>query len=212
MQHLIAAFLAQKNECSLPGLGKIFYTAASPRLDIANKLFTPPSEQIFFEPGDVHLNHDLAEYVGANRKIASDDAAGEIYQWSLAARENIAKGEMVFIDNVGTLHKNIEGQIVFEPEETYTLFEEVPAERVVHREHHAMLVGDRETTNEEMSRYFEGATVFQKNTWKFWALVLVGISIIIILFYFIFYGFSQNGVGNGMHITPKETPVTSRSF
>jgi hypothetical protein len=65
------------------------------------------------------------------------------------------------------------GVIIFEAVPVPEIFlQPVNAERVIHPEaEHAILVGDKETTNTEMTEYFSETTE-QKSRWWIWAIVL----------------------------------------
>jgi hypothetical protein len=68
----------------------------------------------------------------------------------------------------------------------------VVAERVIHKDaEHAILVGDKETTNVEMTEYYTDETAVAKDKWWIWAIVLGVVAISVIAYYL-----SQNGIAD----------------
>lgn len=208
MHELIASYLVQKKECILPGIGTLSLASQSALLDIANKEFIAPKDEIQFVPGDPHVENEFVNYVAMRYHIPAEDAAGEVYKWCLDAKEKLEKGKPVDVGYAGTFTMNEEGNILLNNDKQFSLFNNVNAERVVHQnQQHSVLVGDKETTNEEMNHFYEssGMPLNIKEKWKFNALVLAGLAIILLLFYFIFNGFSKNGIGNNLKVTPQES-------
>ncbi len=214
MRELIASYLVQKKECKLPGLGSLSLASQSASLDIANKEFIAPKNEIQFLPGDAHIENEFVNYVAMRYHIPAEDAAGEVYKWCLAAKEKLENGEPVDVGYAGTFTMNGDGNISLENVKQFPLFGNVNAERVVHQnQHHSVLVGDKETTNEEMNHFYKssGVPLNIKEKWKFNALILAGLAIILLLFYFIFNGFSKNGIGNNLKVTPQESHILYQS-
>ena len=91
---------------------------------------------------------------------------------------------VVKLPGVGNFFINTYGEIKFLQEEPNPVFfPVVVAERVIHPEaEHAILVGDKESTNTEMAEYFNETPV-QKDPWWIWAIILGAIGIAAILAY-----------------------------
>ena len=63
MEKIIASYLVQKRECSLPGIGHFRIITKPAELDIANKELLPSTDEIIFKEDEVHLRKDLVSYV-----------------------------------------------------------------------------------------------------------------------------------------------------
>ena len=214
MLELIAAYLAQKKVCTLPGLGTLSLLSKSASLDVANKQFVAPVDEITFTPGEVHVEPAFVNYVAMRHQIAAEDAAGEVYKWCLNAKEQLANGITVDAGYVGTFTMNGDGHVGLETENLFPLFNNVKAERVIHQnESHNVLVGDKETTNEEMTHFYESSSspVKLREKWQLNAVILAALAIIVLVFHLIFNGFSKNGIGNNSAIKPQESHMLYES-
>lgn len=209
MDKIIASYLAQKKECSLPGIGHFRISTKPAELDVANKEMYPPTDEIIFKEEDVHLRKDLVRYVSLQKKIHETDAAENINNWCVESIKKMDAGEKIYFDSVGTLQKNAAGNIFFSKKNEFLLYDIVPAERVIHKnEQHSVLVGDRETTSGVMNEFYrEDVAAEKKQWWKIWAIALFILSIIILIIHFSRHSFTTPGVGNQMHLNAELPPV-----
>lgn len=210
MQKIITSYLVQKKECNLPGIGSFKINIVPAHLDIANKIMFPPAAEIIFSEGDVHLRKELVKYVSAQQNVDEQQAAENITKWCHHVSESLATGEKIIFESVGSLQKNVSGNIFLRTKNKNYLHEAVAANRVVHKdEDHAVLVGDRQTTSAAMNEYYKAETVFERKiSWKIWATVLFGLSLLSLIMHFSFHGFTTAGTGNQISISPLPPPVS----
>src|SRR5665647_1147582 len=210
MQDLIASYLVQKKECSLPLLGHFIIKSKPAQLDIANKQIFPPADEILFNENGDYLTEDLTAYVSNLWTISQDEAEEKITNWCLHAKAKLDSGEKIIFDSIGSLQKNAAGTIFFQRKKGIKFYEPVSAERVIHKDaEHAVLVGDRETTSGVINEYYKEEEITEgKSHWRIWAIVMLALSLLVLLFYFSTHNFSGRGTGNRTSIPVQDPPAT----
>lgn len=209
MQKIIASYLVQKKECSLPGIGQFKMSARPARLDVASKELFPSFDEVIFNEEEIHLRKDLVNYISVQQNVGEDDAADRINNWCLDTLRQLDAGESVYLQSLGSLKKNETGSLFFHNSHEYLLYDILPAERVIHKdEHHAVLVGDKETTSSAMNEFYNSDVVVKKKAWwKIWAIVLSCVSLLILIIHFASHSFSTPGLGNQIHLSPQPAPT-----
>ncbi len=210
MQHLISSFIVQTDNCSLPELGrfkKVYSTAAT---DIANQQISPPKEEIIFQERSENLSEELISYVAFKKQISNSDAEKELIDWCNSAKQKLNNNESIKFESVGTLKMTHSGTLYFQPEEMGILTP-VDAQRVIHQNsEHAVLVGDKESTNTLMSEYLNHEPGELNGQWKKAAIVLALLALLLLVVYFLHYD-SQNKFGNKSTFnveSPRETYIS----
>ena len=198
MQELLASYLVQKKICNIPHLGCLRIKTKPAELDVANKqLFPPTGEILFNEIAGNNLADDLVEYIAVHQHINTEQAEEKITSWCNNAKHKLDSGERIIFNAIGSLQKNATGNIFFQSVRTNNFYEPVSADRVIHEnETHAVLVGDKETTSSVMNEFYREEIVETKSSWKIWAIVLLAISLIILIFHFYNHGFTTSEIGN----------------
>lgn len=198
MQELLSSYLIQKKICNIPYLGCLRIKTSSAELDIANKQMFPPAGEILFNEIDGNnLAEDLVEYIAAHQHISVEDAEEKIISWCSDAKDKLNSGEKIIFNSIGSLQKNGAGTIFFQKYDDENFYEPVTAERVIHEnETHTVLVGDKETTSSVMNEFYREEVIEEKQTWKIWAIVLLAISLLILIFYFYRNGLTTSTIGN----------------
>jgi nucleoid DNA-binding protein len=197
--------LFQLNRISLPGLGS-FSVSESPAVpDFVNRqILAPVVSTVFSEKVEEDVADDFIHYAGKKLGLSHQQATEHYQRWSEATKQQLQEGNRVPLEGVGTLQLQ-NGAIVFEQEPIPEAFS-VPldAERVIHPEaEHTMLVGDKETTNVEMTDYFAAAPV-KKDRWWIWALLLGLAGVGIIVWHVLQYSTGIFGTGNACAIEPAD--------
>ncbi|MGH2564023.1 MAG: hypothetical protein ACRDE5_05905 [Ginsengibacter sp.] len=210
MQDLFASYLAQKKICNIPHLGCFRIKTKPAELDVADKkMFPPASEIIFNEIAGNNPAEDLIEYVAAHKHISTEAAQEKIATWCSDAKKKLASGEKIIFRSVGSLQKNAAGNIFFQSGKQNNFYEPVSAERVIHEnEEHAVLVGDKETTSSAMNEFYRDDIIETKSTWKIWAIVLLAVSLLILIYHFYNNKPTTSGTGNQSSFTIQEPPAS----
>lgn len=184
MQQLIASFLFQNRSCPLPGLGTLSLTETEAVADFSNKTITPPLSEIHFEPGETNRD-DLLAYMARSTNTPVNEANAALDHFCAELKNDISTKATANLDGIGNFYVDGNGKMKFSqsPLPQYFL-DPVSAERVIHpNAEHLILVGDKESTNTLMTEYFSEESPV-KDRWWIWALLLGGIGLIILLFYF----------------------------
>jgi len=181
MYQIIAPTLFQNKICRLPGIGTLVMVAHSAETDFVNARIISPVETIDF----IAENYD-------------EKAFNEFSAMSELLQKKLDENGSYLLTGIGTFIKKTDGEIGFVPELIDPIFTPpISVERVIRQdEAHAILVGDQQTTNVEMTEYFSDKQPL-KDQWWLWAVILAAIGIGLLLFYFFQNGLK--GVGNINH-------------
>jgi hypothetical protein len=96
---------------------------------------------------------------------------------------------------VGVLSKD-GGEIHFESIAPASYLQPVPAVRVIRQDaQHAILVGDKETTTQDMSELLSEGTVIEKESWWVYALILFAVALVLLFFHFFRSGGGLESIG-----------------
>ena len=177
MQHLIAQYLFQNKHCTLPGLGTLSVVTKNAASDFVNKQILPPIPAITFS-SEENDAEGFVNYVAANEHKNYGESIEEVNDYVGLLKQGKP------INGVGQFLVDASGNIEFKAAEINSnLLQAVRAERVIHPEaEHVMLVGDKETTNTQMTEYYTEDPVI-KDGWWIWAIVLGVIGITAIFIY-----------------------------
>lgn len=210
MQELIASYLIQKKECHLPLLGVFTIEQVPALLDIANKKLVPATGEIVFSESPNYVSEGFKNYVSNRYSVPLQDAEETINNWCLHAKVKLDTGGKIGFNSIGSLQKDPVGNIRFEKEKDINFYEPVIAERVIHKDaEHAVLVGDKETTSGIMNEFYRDDVLDEKkSSWKIWAVVLLAVSLLVLLFYFYNHSFSETGIANPSAFPLREPAAT----
>lgn len=178
MYQIIAPTLFQTKICKLPGIGTLKMTTISAYTDFVNGQITAPAETIEF----------AQEAIGENT-FNEFSAIAELL------KRTIDENGTAFLKGIGTFTRVSDDKLEFAGVQTRPeLVQTVSFERVIRENaEHAILVGDQQTTNVQMSEYFHEKPPVKYN-WKIAALILGVVGVAALAFYLSKYGF--NGLGN----------------
>jgi len=198
MQEQIASYLFQTGSFPIEGLGTLVITNTAAITDFGAKQLLPPRPVIRLQDAET----DSSDFVGYLASAMNSNAADAKTAWSDYCREllnRVEAGKPIQIDAIGSFEKDAAGKIVFTDEKVAAGFlQPVQAERVIHPEaEHSILVGDKETTNTEMTEYFSEQPV-KKDRWWIWAIIIVVVAALMVLFYLNDPG-SNSKLGNAIN-------------
>jgi hypothetical protein len=209
MTETLLSYLLQHKSLSIPGLGSMYIERIPAQTDFVNKRILPPDYHFRFDKYFDAPDKDFFTYLARQKDIADYEAIKWYNEWAYELRNKLRDGQPIQWKGIGTLKKDVSGEIVFEAAGAIpTLHEPAPANRVIHvHAQHTMLVGDREITREiTPTDYPEQEvtdTYVEKESWWVYALIIAAIALSAIFFHFYKNGFSIAGTGNKQTI---ETP------
>ena len=183
MQDLIASFLFQHKSCPLPGLGSLYMEDQPSLTDFTNKKINAPFPTIRFRQEDMETDQLLA-YVAKKTNTPADQAQLAFHHFCDGIKNELAQSKEASFPAIGKFFVDEVGQLDFKATEIPPSFlPAVAAERVIHPDaEHAILVGDKETTNTQMAEYYSEEPV-KKDRWWIGAIVLGVIGILVLLIY-----------------------------
>lgn len=173
MYDLIAPAFFQKKSCRLPGIGQLTLTTTPAEIDFSNKQIVAPVQSIVFVP------------ISGNENVYNEFSA-----ISELMKKNLDEEGSMHLNGIGDFYKETNGTIRFEPVVINPVFTQpVSAVRTIRQDaEHNMLVGDRKTTNVEMTEFLNEEAPTPPDHWWIWAIVLGLIAIGLLTVYV-----NQNG-------------------
>lgn len=177
MEQIIAPALFFRKSCTLPGIGTLSVVQNPAETDFVNTQILAPYPTIHFSPDK---NEKTFNEFSAISKLIIQDLE--------------QKGEAV-LSGIGTFTKAAEDTLIFSPIAPDASFTPaVSAKRVIRQDaEHAILVGDKETSNVVMTEFFNETNAV-KDYWWIWAIALGVIGAGLLIYYFTLYG--CNNLGN----------------
>ena len=198
-------YLVQHRSISIPGLGTIYVERIPAQTDFVNKQILPPSYHYRFDKFFDSPHKDFFTFLAARKNMAEYEAIGFYSDWALDFRNRIRNNEVIEWEGVGTLAQDSSGEVMFHAQSALPSYlKPVYAERVIRNNaQHTMLVGDKETTNVEMTELLSEEVYVEKESWWIYALIIAAISLVAIFFYF-----NRNGMN--IESTSNQQKVYSR--
>ena len=177
MYNIIAPSFFQKKNCVLPGIGSLSLLTHPAESDFTNTQIKAPRQEIVF--------------------TSSSSGYGVFNEFSAISemmKRNLDEEGRVELLGIGTFTKDSKGNIIFSAIQLDDNFNQpVTAERVIHKDAaHAILVGDKETTNVVMTEFYNEEPAIT-DRWRVWALLLAAIGIGTVVYYLSQYGANNFG-------------------
>lgn len=184
MQKQIASYLFQNKTCPLPGLGTLSVLNSGAEADFTNKLIAAPKTAIQFTNTETDTTGLLA-YLSSTTGGSKYEVTEALDHFCDNLKGQLNQQSNVKLESIGNFFVDDSGNINFKTEELPVAFlQPVFAERVIHpdAEHH-ILVGDKETTNTEMTEFLAPRSE-TKDRWWIWAIILGVIALLALVVYF----------------------------
>jgi hypothetical protein len=145
---LLTKYLIQYKRVCIPYIGTFEIVQQSPRLNIADKLFTPPGFTTLYRRQDAVSDHQF-HYIAIASKEEKEKLQEELSLFGQKLQQKIQHTPFSW-KGFGTLSYSA-NELVFEPQEMQLeSLQRVPADKVIRKnEAHQMLVGDREMNSHE---------------------------------------------------------------
>jgi hypothetical protein len=149
MNQYIAAFLFHHKICPLPGIGHLSVQTGLAQADIVNQQLLAPVPSIVFSNDEIPAD-ELIEFIAVQRQESFDSSKTALIGYVQSLRQGLP------ISQVGYFSGDAAKNLVFHPVDIDPLLlPSVAAVRVVHPDaEHAILVGDKESTNTAMTEYY----------------------------------------------------------
>ena len=189
---VLNAYLYQHRSISIPGLGTIYLETLPAAVDVADRTMLPPVYQFRFDKYFDAPDKEFFAYLATQRNVLDYEAIKWYNEFSFDLRNRIRNEDQVSWDGVGILKKDGAGNVLFEPAASPMSFmQPTPAMRVNRQDaQHTLLVGDRERTSGEMNEWLQDDHGRRRLAWWVVALVLAGIGLAVLGWYFYSHGLS----------------------
>jgi nucleoid DNA-binding protein len=184
MQKQIASYLFQHKTCALPGLGTLSIVNSAAESDFTSKTFAAPKSIVHFEQTETNAG-GLLNYLSATTGADKYEATEALSHFCDILKQQMNNQANVQLNNIGIFFADASGNIIFKEEVLPTAFTQtVFAERVIHPDtEHNILVGDKESTNTEMTEFLAPRSAI-KSRWWIWAILLGIVGLLALLIYF----------------------------
>ncbi len=209
MQSIITSYLFQKGQLQIPALGTFSITDVPAISDFLHKKISAPVPKVLFQAAETATTDDaLVEYIARKHTVSYEQADNLLQQWSGELRNRLQQNGEVDLPGIGLLTRQ-ENNLHLEAAALPSAFlPDAAAERVVHPQaQHQMLVGDKETTNVEMTAYYAEETPARQRWWIA-AMLLALSAMLLMLFHFSQQGYDIAALGNGIRAVPEAPPET----
>jgi hypothetical protein len=193
MFEVLNAYLFQHRSISIPGLGTIYLDTHPASVDVADRTMLPPVYQFRFDRYFDQPDREFFAYIAAQSNVLDYEAIKWYNEFSFELRNRISNEDRVSWDGVGTLRKDDSGNVEFESTPSVLAFmQPTPAIRVNRQDaQHTLLVGDRERTSGEMNEWLQEDAVRRRSVaWWVIAVILAGLCLVALCWYFYTHGFS----------------------
>ncbi len=190
---VLNAYLFQHRSISIPGLGTIYLETLPAAVDVADRTMLPPVYHFRFDKYFDAPDKEFFAYIATQRNILDYEAIKWYNEFSFDLRNRIRNEDAVSWDGVGILKKDGSGNVLFEPAASpFVFLQPTPAMRVNRQNaQHTLLVGDRERTSGEMNELLhDDAHKRRRAAWWIIALIIAGIGLAILGWYFYSHGLS----------------------
>ena len=100
----------------IPGFGGFIGNYTPARIDRNTGIFYPPVKSISFNRNLTHNDGLLAGTISERLKIGYDESGRMVAEFAGEIRRKVERGEKLIFDHIGSLVRNSEGNILFEPD------------------------------------------------------------------------------------------------
>ena len=196
MIDILNGYLIQHKSISIPGLGTIYLERLPAMNDFTNRQIHPPSFRFRFDKYFDAPDKDFFTFLAAQKEIPEYEAIKQYNEFAYELRNSIRHDDHFNWPEVGVLSKEISGEIHFESATPASILAPVPANRVI-RQHaaHTLLVGEQETTTQQMTEILSEGTYVERESWWTYALIIFAVALVILFFHFFRYGLKLESFG-----------------
>jgi hypothetical protein len=181
---------------SIPGLGTIYLERLPAMNDFTNRQIHPPSYKFRFDKYFDAPDKDFFTFLASNKNIPEYEAIKQYNEFAYDLRNRIRHQEKFNWPDVGVLSQEVSGEIHFESADLDAGLTPVTANRVIrHDVQHAILVGEKEMTTQDMTEMLSEGSFVEKESWWIYALILFAIALSILFFHFIRSGQGLDAFG-----------------
>ncbi|MGC9374902.1 MAG: SPOR domain-containing protein [Bacteroidales bacterium] len=109
----IKELLVENQSVVIPGLGGFVAEYESAAFDVSENKFLPPTQKIHFNPAYSFDDKKLVDFIAQKEKINTDKANLHLKEFVAQVKKQLNTGKNVDFPEIGTLHRNPKGNILF---------------------------------------------------------------------------------------------------
>jgi len=202
-------FLILYKNLSIPNIGTFALVRQPATGDFPSRTIHPPGYTFSFQPNINSSMKDFFSWLGQALLISDREAIIRFNDFVYELKRKIASGEIVDWKGVGTLSKDLAGEIKFIPITKDLIFEQpVKAEKLIREKaEHMVRVGEEEKTSAEMEVLLT-KTGDKRSIWWAYAIAIGLLLIMFLGWYFSDHGLNVNATGNGQKLVPQKAEST----
>ena len=207
MHSLITSYLLQNKECTLPGIGvlQIIHTSAS--TDAANNRILSPFEEIIFNKEDHLKSPDLVKYIADKKHIETSEAADLLNNFCKDWKVKLKTGKKLYFETVGSIYKNADGIITFERVGGFTVLQPIAVNTIYKKSEEPVLPVEEQTVLTE-KKIIKEDVVVERSYWRLWALILLTIGSVLLIYNFKDHKLPGSSTGNQTHLVIDSAKAT----
>lgn len=220
MFQLLTKYLLQFKKLVVPGIGVFTVETKDAVSDFTTQVVEAPGWVVLFSgltgnaaedkaPDDAVALEHLYDWLTGQLHISKEDAILKLDEFSDEIKEKLDNGQIVDWEGLGKLEKKEETIIFTGDESAMSPYTPVTAKKVL-RENasHSMLVGEKETTSEEMRAQLHREPEVTRSTAMRIAWILFFIALVLLAVYFLRNGCNTASMGNREKVESTKSPET----
>ncbi len=204
-------YLLQHKQLPVPGIGTFLLERKPASIDFPNKQMKPPMYRFVMKTTELIPSRKLFAWLGAAFNTGEEDAITRFNDFVLDMKKQVAAGDIIHWNGVGTIQKGVADEITFSPLAEMLIPEQpVPAAKVLRQKaEHTVRVGEEEKTSAEMTEMLSQPKE-KRSLWWAWALAIGLSAVIFISWYFSEHGLEVSSTANGKKAVLEEATTTYR--
>lgn len=182
MYHLIYKYLILNRQVIIPGIGLFSLQQESAKYDADKKLIHAPLTVVKFQAKDGSPGNRFYKFLSGEMNIGEVNATEEFEEFAYQLKQGMTSKKWVVLPGMGILTQGIKNEIQFKPAAVLKRYYPALPVDAFHVEE-GERAEERQETAENMYTDDEQVAV-RKDYWWVYAIVLVLISIIAIVYYY----------------------------
>ncbi len=206
-QELYQFFLLHK-QLPVPGIGTFLLERKPAVIDFPNRKVNPPVYSIALGSPGLSPSAQFFTWLAHAFHISDNDAVVRFNDFVFDMKKQIAEGDIINWDGMGTLSRGLSGDIKFIPAIAGMLEEPLQAEKVIREKAgHMVRVGEEEKTSVEMTEMLNKP----EEKRSYWWVPAVAVMLLAVMFtgwYFSEHGVAVSSTANDKKLVPEEATAS----
>jgi hypothetical protein len=208
MYETLYQYLIHHKRLAVPGVGTFLLERNSAEGDFVNKQIKSPFYSVSLQNTTISPPVNFFKWLAGAFHISDHDAIIRFNDFVFDLKRQIAGGDTINWNGVGTLSKGLNSEIKFVPSIIPAIEKPVAAEKVIREKAaHMVRVGEDQKTSAEMTDMLNQPEV-KKNNWWIMALIVGLLALIFICWHVYQHGIDVFSAANNMKLVPMEAAAS----